>query len=125
MDVTTVIVNYQTPDYLKLAVSSFKKHYPYNEILIIDNGSRDESKEMIYQLINSFENVRAEMLPDNIYHGQPTLFNFKETTDKGYVLKEFPISEYIDHKWRGTAEKFGYGLCWRSKLDYLLNKIGI
>ena len=35
------------------------------------------------------------------------------------------MDDYIDHLWRGTASKFGYGLGLKGKFDYLLNKLGI
>lgn len=213
MDITTVIINFQTPDLLATAVSSFKKEYPYMDLLILDNGSEDNSLEVIKDLEKQFSGISVIELEQNIYHGpamdlickkyiksefvffldsdtetkkggflekmnsmfntekvygvgefnvvnkrgfksnsgltilqtpymllrteiynhlapfihhgQPTLFNFKSAQEEGYELKEFRISEYIDHKWRGTADKFGYGLGWRGKLDYVLNKLGI
>lgn len=214
MDVTVVIVNFQTPDLVRIAVDSFKKHYPKVSLLIIDNGSKDESPEIIRQLAESHIETKAIFLEKNIYHGpamdlvmkvhietemvffldsdtetkktgflekmvslignddqnygageyswvnkrgfsakegvlilqtpymllrksiydrltafehhgQPTLFNFTDAGSKGYKLISFPISSYIDHKWRGTADRFGYGLGWRGKLDYLLNKFGL
>ncbi|MFN1836250.1 glycosyltransferase family 2 protein [Balneola sp. MJW-20] len=64
-------------------------------------------------------------LPPFVHHGQPTLFNFKEASASGYKLSDFPIQDYIDHKWRGTADRFGYGLNWKAKLDYILNKVGL
>jgi hypothetical protein len=42
----------------------------------------------------------------------------------GYILKSFPIENFIDHRWRGTASRFGYGLGWRGKIDFVLNKLG-
>lgn len=215
MDATTVIINYQTPDYLRTAVSSFKKFYPQSPLLIIDNGSKDDSREVINQLLDSFEHVDAKLLSENIFHGpamdlaartlvdtefiffldsdtetlkgnfleemahsftveknlygvgelnhvnkrgfqggkkeitilqtpfmlldrekylsltpfvhhgQPTLFNFKEAEKKGYILQQFPVSDFIYHKWRGTADRFGYGLGLKGKIDFVLNKLGI
>lgn len=216
MDITTVIINFQTPDLLKVAVSSFKEVYPDIKLLIIDNGSKDEgrSKTMINQLEAELTNTEAIYFEKNIYHGpamnkviekfvdsrftffldsdtetkkpgflekmieilseseevygvgeivrsnkrgykaedgekvlltpymminttmyrslrpfihhgQPTLQNFADARSKGFELKEFPISDYIDHLWRGTASKFGYGFGIKGKIDYLLNKMGI
>lgn len=213
MDITTVIINYQTPDLLTTAVSSFKEQYPDMELVILDNGSKDNSAEVIEGLKETYpkvsfiglsqniyhgpamdllckEHISSEFiffldsdtetkrggfleqmyslfddvnvygvgelnvvnkrgfksesglkilqtpymllkrevyndLPPFVHHGQPTLFNFKAAQEKGLRLKEFRISEYIDHEWRGTADKFGYGLGWRGKLDYVLNKLGI
>lgn len=213
MDLTTVIINYQTPELLETAVTSFKKHYPNVELLIIDNGSKDNSPELIQSFKNTFQNIETVFLDTNIYHGpamdlavreyvqsefvffldsdtetkeggflencldilhkeeetygmgeilrvnkkgfkdesgfpilstpymvlkrevylslppfvhhgQPTIYNFKMALEKGFKLKHFPMTDFIFHHWRGTANKFGYGLGWRSKVDYLLNKMG-
>lgn len=213
--VTTVIVNYQTPELLRKAVLSFRKHYPDNSILIFDNGSEDDSKKVINELkIQYPESIRTHFEGENIYHGpaldksvrelvetefcffldsdtvtkkkgflekgleilssdeknyalgyklnankrgfkdpdgspiiltpyllmktepydrfppflhhgQPVLFNFREAHKNGYKLIHFPMEQYIDHLWRGTASKYGYGLGLKGKFDYILNKLGL
>lgn len=64
-------------------------------------------------------------LPSFIHHGLPTLLNFKGASSQGFSLCSFPIHEYVEHKGRGTAERYGYGLGLRSKAEYLLNKLGL
>lgn len=213
--VTTVIVNYQTPDLLRDAVLSFKKHYPENKVLIFDNGSADNSRTIISDLHEQYpESIETHFEQKNIFHGpaldksirelvktdycffldsdtvtkekgflekgmdllsseeknyalgyklnankrgfkdpegtpiiltpyllmktapyrkfppffhhgQPVLNNFREAQKKGYKLIHFPMEKYIDHLWRGTASKFGYGLGLKGKFDYLLNKLGL
>jgi GT2 family glycosyltransferase len=213
MDVTTVIINYQTPDLLEVAVNTFKKHYPEVPLLIVDNGSKDESKKAIQDLTSQNPKTESLFLDKNIYHGpamdlvirnhvqtgytffldsdtethrsgflekmtslasaqdiyavgetitinnrgfkddkgfnvlmtpfmliktkvykqfppfihhgQPTIHNFRDAQKEGLELAEFQVSDYIFHHWRGTANRFGYGLGLKSKLDYLLNKIGL
>lgn len=66
-----------------------------------------------------------EALPPFVHHGLPALNNFRAAAEQGYQLKSFPIDEYVTHFGRGTAERFGYGLGIRSRVDYLLNKLGI
>jgi len=63
--------------------------------------------------------------PPFIHHGQPTIHNFKAARDQGYHLQNYNIEDYIFHHWRGTANRFGYGLGIKGKIDYLLNKLGI
>lgn len=216
MNITTVIVNFQTPDLLKVAVSSFKKFYPDVEVVLMDNGSKDngKSKELINELQAEYINTKAVFLEKNIFHGpamdkaireyvstdftffldsdtetkksgflekmeetlsnskniygvgeitrsnkrgykdqdgeeilltpymmvnneiynslkpfihhgQPTLHNFIDARKKGFRLENFEVSNYIDHLWRGTASKFGYGLGIRGKIDFILNKLGL
>ncbi|NBC26615.1 MAG: glycosyltransferase [Bacteroidetes bacterium] len=213
--VTTVMVNYQTPDLLRRAVHSFKTHYPKVPLLIFDNGSQDQSPAMIKTLAKRYAGtvqphfeekniyhgpalhktltslvdteycffldsdtithrgtflekgvdqlssgeknyaighvirvnrrgfkdphgfpivVTPYMLmktapyrkfPPFIHHGQPVLNNFRKAGEKGYRILHFPMDEYIDHLWRGTASQYGYGLGMRGKLDYVLNKLGL
>lgn len=213
MNILTVIINFQTPELLKEAVSTFTKTYPNQDVLILDNGSLDDSKEVIMEVAGSSNKVKTFFMDKNIFHGpamdfalsefskydylffldsdtetrkggfleemyhiaendnkvyaigqkahvnkrgfkdeygfpiiltpymflrrtlyshfppfihhgQPTLQNFFEAINKGYKLIEFPIEDYIFHHWRGTAEKYGYKLGLKGKIDYLLNKFG-
>lgn len=63
-------------------------------------------------------------LPPFVHHGLPALQNFRAAREAGYRLVDYPIDEYVDHFGRGTAERFGYGLGLRGRIDYLLNKLG-
>lgn len=216
MDITTVIINFQTPDLLNKAVRSFKEFYPNVNLLIIDNGSQDdgESVNQITMLTEEYKFITSVFLSSNIFHGpamdlaikkyvetkyvffldsdtetkrngfleqmillissetkiygvgeiikankrgyksekgkeilltpymllntrlyktlrpfihhgQPTLHNFADANEKGYKLSFFKVSDYINHLWRGTADRFGYGLGLKGKLNYLLNKLGL
>ena len=216
MDITTVIINFQTPGLLKVAVNSFKTFYPDTKLLLIDNGSKDDgiSKSMIEDLSSKHKDTEAVLLENNIFHGpamdkairehidskytffldsdtetvqggflekmvemlslsdhnygvgeiikankrgykaedgedmlltpymmidneiykglkpfihhgQPTIYNFIDARKKGYKLEKFEVSAYINHLWRGTASKFGYGLGIKGKIDFILNKLGI
>ena len=216
LDLSAVIVHYQTPDLLKKAVESFKYHYPEIPLVVLDNGSDSEVVNQVAEWIDSKSNTQWVRLPNNMYHGpamdfaarqivkskyvffldsdtetkargfleqilerlesdgknyaagmfnrvnkrgfstnkpsgeiilqtpymvvkrllyiqlppfihhgQPTLQNFREAWLKGFQLVEYPMSDSIDHLWRGTARKTGYGLGWRAKLEYVLNKIGV
>jgi len=213
--VTTVIVNYQTPELLVNAVHSFKRIYRNVDLLIFDNGSEDHSKDVINELskeyggsvrvhfeekniyhgpaldkslrmlveteycffldsdtkthksgflekginlLSSDENNYAlghmitvnkrgfkdpcgipivvtpyllmktnpyQKFPPFIHHGQPVLENFSEAQKNGYRIIHFPMEEYVDHLWRGTASKYGYGLGLKGKVEYVLNKLGL
>lgn len=52
-----VIVSYNTRDYLHMCLESLSRHYPFDDmgIIVIDNGSQDDSQEMIR---NEFPQVR-------------------------------------------------------------------
>lgn len=215
MDVTTAIVNFQTPDLLVAAYESFRSFYPNQKVIILDNGSKDNSAEVIAELVaNSPDLTKGILLTSNIFHGpamdlilrehidskysffldsdtvtrkagfleemtgfmendddlygigqvikinkrgfkdpngepvlvtpymlirteayldfkpfihhgQPTIHNFSEARKSGYHIQNYNIDDYIFHHWRGTANRFGYGLGIKGKIDYLLNKLGI
>jgi glycosyltransferase involved in cell wall biosynthesis len=68
--ITTVIVHYQTPDLLQTAVKSFRRFYPDNSLLIVDNGSDEKSRQTVEALeALSTAGTRMLMIPDNIFHG--------------------------------------------------------
>ena len=89
-------------------------------------GFRSESGVPI--LLSPYMMLRTQIyftLPPFEHHGMPTLKNFNAARQRGYVLRNFPIASFIEHHGRGTASRFGYGLGFRGKMNYLLNKIGI
>lgn len=215
--VTAVIVNYQTPDLTQQAIASFRKYYPEVQLILIDNGSHDESVKFLtdvqntqsattklilnktnihhgpamHQAINlcgndlvlfidsdcevlrgGFIEAMVELIEQNkqnyavgkteflnkrgflvkpkqkgiryirpicmlirksLYfklppfqlHGAPCFANMKKASDRNFGLINFDIHEFIFHKGRGTASKFGYGLGMRGKVNYLLNKLNL
>ncbi|MDE3057582.1 MAG: glycosyltransferase family 2 protein [Bacteroidota bacterium] len=213
LNTAVVVVNFQTPDLLSNAVASFRSVYPAVLMLIVDNGSRDNSRKVIEGMQSRYAHTSALFLEKNIFHGpamhraarevksdflffldsdtetrrggflevmlkelqeeknlyaigrvnhvnkrgfpaeegtaivlspymmvkreiyftlppfehrgMPTLGNFSAAQQRGWVVLDFPIQEYIEHKGRGTASLFGYGLGMRGKVEYLLNKIGL
>lgn len=112
-------------DYLDVS----KDHYGIGEVVSVNKrGFKSEAKNTTPVLLTPYMLLRRSLyidLPPFIHHGQPTLHNFKEAFISGYQLGFFPVSTYIDHLWRGTADRYGYGLGLRSKWDYLMNKLGM
>lgn len=62
-------------------------------------------------------------LPKAERHGTPCLANMREAVRLGYQLVDFPIEDFVYHKGRGTVNRFGYGLGWRGKINFLLHKL--
>jgi glycosyltransferase involved in cell wall biosynthesis len=212
-DITVLIINYQTPDLLKKAVDSFAAHYPDVLTIVFDNGSKDNSPDLIksfsekyakiqpyfseknifhgpamdfalrnllktkycFILDSDTETVKAGFLEEMrsileeseknyavgmaenvnqrgflqsdgkirivlspfmlikreiylkfhpfIHHGQPVMFNFDEAAKNGYKIFNYPIEEYIDHLWRGTASRFGYKLGIKGKIVFITEKV--
>lgn len=215
--ITAVIINYQTPDLTKTALTSFRKFYPQIPILLIDNGSKDNSQEVLKRIVDShpdlikfvtnkknlhhgpamhqavgilknefmlffdsdcevikggfIEVMLKELESDDKnyaagklihmnkrgfdvepsvasikyirpicmmirrslykdlepfqHHGAPCLKNMIAANERGYHLIDFNIEDYVNHKGRGTASRFGYNLGLRGKLNFILNKVGL
>lgn len=64
-----VVVNYRTPDLLRGAVESFCAFYPTVPLVIVDNGSQDDSRKVIEELCDTLANVTAEYRTENVGHG--------------------------------------------------------
>jgi glycosyltransferase involved in cell wall biosynthesis len=68
--ITTVIINYRTPDLLDRAAGSFRRFYPSAHLLIIDNGSADTSLDVARARRNADAGNTDLILNDsNIHHG--------------------------------------------------------
>lgn len=69
-DVCVVVTNFQTIDLLEIAVESFRKFYPDVKMLIVDNGSKDQSRAAIRALAQKNPaRVLTRFYERNIYHG--------------------------------------------------------
>lgn len=68
--VTAVIVNYQTPDLVRAAADSLRRAYPALPLLLVDNGSADESRTVIEALrAGAPDVVRVRLNDANLHHG--------------------------------------------------------
>ena len=84
--ILTVIINFQTPDLLKIAVESFQYYYPQIDLVIVDNGSKDNSLEVIYELERLYpEKLKKLFLKKNIYHG-PAMHRIMNVINNEYVF---------------------------------------
>lgn len=66
--VTAVIINFQTLDLTRRAVSSFRRFYPAIPLLLIDNGSSNQERELLSQL-DPTGPTTVVLNPENIHHG--------------------------------------------------------
>lgn len=67
--ITAVVVNYKTLALTRMCVESLLARYPDLALVLIDNGSGDESSAYIRQLGETQTNIRAVLNPRNLYHG--------------------------------------------------------
>jgi glycosyltransferase involved in cell wall biosynthesis len=63
-------------------------------------------------------------LPPFVHHGLPVLGTCREANARGIRVESFPVEDYVDHLGRGTARRFWYGLGLRSRLAYLMHRLG-
>jgi glycosyltransferase involved in cell wall biosynthesis len=68
--VTAVVINFQTPDLTQRAVSSLRRWYADLPLLLIDNGSQDNSEAVLRALVADAPS-RSTLLRNsrNLYHG--------------------------------------------------------
>lgn len=67
--ITVVTPNYRTPDLIKQLVGGLLRYYPQVRLLLIDNGSGDDSTEYIRSLASSKYNIRVILNQVNAGHG--------------------------------------------------------
>lgn len=83
--ITVVMVNFRTKGFSSACYESFRKFYPDVPMVIVDNGSCDESTEWLRKI--AFEDllVTPLFLLDNIGHG-PAMHKGFELCDTPYVF---------------------------------------
>ena len=68
-NVTVVIVNYRTPDLTRKCLENLLRFYPSVNVILVDNGSFDESTEYIRREASQRWNVIAVLNKINAGHG--------------------------------------------------------
>jgi len=79
-------------------------------------------------LVSAFMMLRVRyyhLFPPLEHHGLPVMRHFNGAVARGYELADFPVDKYVHHFGRGTAGRYGYGLGLESKIEFLLNKVGL
>ena len=85
-NITAVIINYRTPDLTERAVRSFRAVYPGVRLLLIDNGSGDESLDALHDMTRINES-RTDIIAnaENRHHG-PAMDQALHSIDAPLVL---------------------------------------
>lgn len=84
-DVTALVVNYQTRDLTERCVESFLAAYPTVRLLLIDNGSQDDSISYLQDVLRRHQQVRVLFNRDNRNHG-PALHQGMLLSNTRYVF---------------------------------------
>jgi len=90
-----VTFNYKTPDLIRQAVKWFRKLYPKNRLLIIDDGSQDISTEVVQELADEYPATEAIIFKQNIGQGRCFHFATQVLGFKGYRYAFFFDSDMI------------------------------
>jgi glycosyltransferase involved in cell wall biosynthesis len=69
LDVTAAIINYGTPDLTRAAAWSLRTLYPGLPIVVVDNGSPDDSKTRLARLAKEAGGVTVISQETNLHHG--------------------------------------------------------
>jgi glycosyltransferase involved in cell wall biosynthesis len=96
--ISTVILNYNRPDLLETTVESYIKtiEFPY-ELIIIDNGSTDNSKQIINDLLNKHKNkINKVILLEKNIGGEAINIGLSNAKGKLLHINENDI-EYLPH----------------------------
>ncbi len=68
-DITVVIANYKTRDLTQRAISTLLRYYAQVPVLLIDNGSKDASTDLLRDMAERHGNVSVVINDQNRYHG--------------------------------------------------------
>lgn len=80
MQTTALIVNYGTPDLTRAAVWSLRSLYPQLPIVVVDNGSPDDSRERLAALAGEAGGVTLFTPASNLHHGPGLDFGIRRIT---------------------------------------------
>lgn len=106
MDVSVIIVNYNTSDLVKNCITSImeKTKNVSFEIIVVDNNSKDGSVETI---INEFPQVRVFPLKENVGFGKANNIGVQHAKGRYVFFSEFRYG-FIKRCYFDIGELFGY-----------------
>jgi glycosyltransferase involved in cell wall biosynthesis len=84
--VTAVIINFRTPDLVRRAVESFRSFYPSLPLLLIDNGSGDDSRRILESLRALAPADTLLMLNSSNRHHGPAMDQALHSVSTPFVL---------------------------------------
>jgi len=68
-EISVLIVNYRTLELTARCLESLLGFYPQTKIVLVDNGSGDESTAYIQKMAKRCDNIAAILNPKNRFHG--------------------------------------------------------
>ncbi len=86
LSLTTVIINFKTPDLTARAVESFRSVYPSLPLLLIDNGSGDDDRRVLERLCAVAPGTTRLLLNDVNRHHGPAMDQALHEVETPFVL---------------------------------------
>jgi GT2 family glycosyltransferase len=84
--VHAVVINYRTPGLTRRLVETLRNHYPNLPLLLIDNGSKDESAEILRGYCENGEGLTKLVSNDyNLHHG-PAMDQAVKLVEREFIL---------------------------------------
>lgn len=68
-DCTFLVVNFRTLPHTRACIETVRSHYPTVSLLVVDNGSADDSTEYLQQLASEDAATSVLLNAENLYHG--------------------------------------------------------
>jgi len=129
MDITAVIPNYETPDPIRQAVTTLKRHYPDLQLIVVDDGSHDDSTEYIVSLPDRFTDTHSVISSANVGHGAALHLGLCEvhtkrvfTMDSDVIVRKGGFLELMESRMIACG-LYGVGIIywrdWRNEYPYL------
>jgi glycosyltransferase involved in cell wall biosynthesis len=84
--VTAVIINFKTPDFTRRAAGSLRSYYPSLPLLLIDNGSDDDSRRILEELRTQVPGATRLMFNDSNRHHGPAMDQALRIVNTPFVL---------------------------------------
>jgi len=123
--VTCIIVNFKTAELTETALTSFLLQYPFVSVLLVDNGSSDDSARYVKIAGDSFSTVTTILHDENIGHG-PAMHRaiLQATTRYVFTLDSDCVVEeggFLERMIKDFQSDDGlYALGWLRKVDPLI-----
>ncbi len=86
LPVTSVIINYKTPDLTSCAITSFRGYYPAARLILIDNGSHDGSSSILNEFTRQTPDSTELIVNEHNRHHGPAMHQALLHADTPYVL---------------------------------------
>ena len=86
-DVTAIVVNFRTLGQTRTCLTTLRRAYPTLRVLVVDNGSADESTDFLRELQAKDEFLRIIFNESNVFHGPALDQGMREAdTDLVFLL---------------------------------------